>query len=391
MSISYDVVVVGGGLLGSVSAFLLASAGATVALIERDYLNEGASGRNAGSIHMQLEYRMIEHGRSSARRAAEAIPLHLDAVSRWERHSRDLGPALGLSLTGGFMVADSAAATRRLEEKVAIEREYGLPVELLDIDETLEKAPYLAPTIQAASFCPLEGKADARLAAVVFARAAKAAGASILTGHDVIDLEYASSGTWAVTTQSDARRRTHHSDQVVLAAGAWTRELGRLVGVDLPLTTVPLMMTVSARTAPFLPHLIQHAEKRLSLKQVPDGNVLIGGGWPAAMEISESGSPTGHRSGQIIPSMLHGNLRAALDTVPRLAHLNVTRTWVGATTVGPQQLPLLGPIPGLPGAFVASGGSAFTLAPSFAHVLVQLLAGHPVDLDISPYLPERWV
>jgi len=89
-----DVAVVGGGLLGSAAAYYLARAGARVVLLERAELNRGASGQNAGSLHFQLEYRMVEHGEALAEQFALSLPLVLEAQRVWGRLEGELGTAL---------------------------------------------------------------------------------------------------------------------------------------------------------------------------------------------------------------------------------------------------------------------------------------------------------
>ncbi|QCB92678.1 NAD(P)/FAD-dependent oxidoreductase [Cellulomonas shaoxiangyii] len=393
MSERCDVAVVGGGLLGCATAHLLAREGADVVLLERDQVNQHASGQNAGSLHFQLEYRMIEAGLDAARTAAEAMPLHLDASARWDALAAEIGPALGVARHGGLMLADDDATVRLLEAKAALERERGLDVHVLGTREVHDLAPYLSPAVLAAAYCPSEGRANARTAAPALARAAAAHGARIRTRTGVDSLRR-DGRTWTLGTStrtpSDVQPGALRADAVVLAAGVWTRTLGRMLGVELPVTVLGLMMSVTERTRAFLPHLVQHAGTRLSLKQTADGNVLVGGGWPAALVRDADGTPDRTGRGTVVPASLAGNARAAVRAVPRLAHLQTLRTWVGATTVGPDQLPLVGPVPGAPGAFVATGGSAFTLAPSFAQVLGDLVQGRPAAVDVSPYDPRRW-
>lgn len=369
-----DVLVVGGGLLGCTTAFTLAKEGADVVLLERDQINQHASGQNAGSLHFLLEYRMVEDGLDAARKAAEAMPLHLDASARWDALAAEVGPGLGLARDGGLMLADDAATAQLLEAKSEIERGHGLDVRVLDGDEAREIAPYLSDDVVAAAFCPTEGKANARTAVTGLRR----------DGADWVA---------SVRSQEQPSGTTEEirASAVVLAAGVWTRELGLMVGVDLPVTVLGLMMSVTERTGQFMPHLVQHAGTRLSLKQTTEGNVLVGGGWPARLVRDEFGAPRGDARPQLVPESLEGNARAAIDAVPRLATLRTVRTWVGATTVGPEQLPLVGPVPGAPGVFVATGGSAFTLGPSFARALADLTQGLRPAVDLSPYKPARWL
>ncbi len=393
MSERYDSIVVGGGLLGAALAWMLAREGARVALLERDQLNQHASGQNAGSLHFQLEYRMVEHGWESARTAAEAMPLHLEAAREWAALGDELGESLGVAQQGGFMLAETAEQVEVLRRKTALEQEWGLDVRLLDGDEARRLAPYLSDSVLAAAFCPLEGKADTRIAGPALARGALRLGAEVRTRTEVVDLVPAATG-WAVhaveRSEAGERMLRLEADTVMLAAGVWTTRLGQLLEVSLPTIPLALMMSVSAPTAPFVPHLVQHAGTKLSLKQTGNGTVLIGGGWPARLPLAADGTPDLESRPTLLQSSLVGNAAAAIGVVPRTASLPIVRSWVGTTTVTPDQLPLVGQVPGRPGVFVATGGSAFTLGPSFARSLIALADGRPPGIDLHPYDPARF-
>ncbi|UFU03174.1 FAD-binding oxidoreductase [Ruania suaedae] len=390
MSERHDVVVIGGGLLGCTLAWMLARDGVSVLLAERDQLNAHASGQNAGSLHFQLEYRMIADGLEAARTAAEAMPLHLAAAELWSHLSAELGEDLGVAQHGGLMLAENAEQARLLETKAEIERSWGLDVTLLDAAEVREMAPYLSEEVVAASFCPIEGKADTRIAAPAFARGAARHGAQIHSRTEVVGLAR-SGGRWSVELEeAHAGRRTVLADAVVLAAGVWTEGVGDLLQARLP--TIPMALTMTATTAQpaRIPHLVQHAGRRLSLKQATSGNVLIGGGWPARLLTDSRGRPDFTRRPELVGASVAGNLAAAVRAVPSLAGVSALRTWVGTTTVTPDQLPLVGPVPGSPGAYVATGGSAFTLGPSFARVIADLVQHRRPAHDLSPYDPARF-
>ncbi|MDI1463287.1 FAD-dependent oxidoreductase [Catellatospora sp. KI3] len=380
----YDAVVVGGGLLGCAVAWHLARAGTRVLVVEKDQLNRHASGQNAGSLHFQLEYRMVEHGDDAARLAARALPLHLDAMRAWAGLETDLGRPCGVAQRGGLMLAETPAQVAALDRKAALEREYGLDVEILEGERLRELAPYLADSVRAAALLPGEGKANPRLVTPAFAHAATAHGAEIRTGHRVTAL-HRDGGRWHLTG-ADGRLDT--ADTVVLAAGVWTTELAAMADVRLPAFPVGLTMSATARTAPLLPHLVQHVGRRLSMKQTGEGNILLGGGWPAKL-VTRHGRVDLDHNPELRYESLTGNADAA-RVVPAVMGLPVIRSWTGMTTLTPDQLPLLGPIPRRPGLYAATGGSAFTLGPTYARLLAATLLGGQPDLSLDDYSPARF-
>jgi sarcosine oxidase, subunit beta len=388
MGARYDAVVIGGGLLGCVTAWMIARDGGRVLLVERDQINQHASGRNAGSLHFQLEYRMIDRGIEAARQAAEAMPLHLEAARLWSALPALCGEAIEVKQTGGLMIAEDATQVELLEQKAEIERSWGLDNRVIDRAEVDRIAPYLSDKVIAAAYCPLEGKADARTAAPALARAALRLGAEIRTRRAVVGLSR-QGGRWQVQLQGeDAEAVT--AEAVVIAAGVWTTGVGQMMGAHLPTIPLALTMTVTMRIPKLIPHLVQHAGGKLSLKQALDGNILIGGGWPARLPLLPDGQPDLDTKPDLLQASLAGNAAMAIRVLPELAAVPVIRSWVGTTTITPDQLPLVGPVPGHPGAFVATGGSAFTLGPCFAQVLADLIAGRGASMDLTKFDAARY-
>lgn len=377
--------VIGGGLLGCAIAYYLAKAGVDVLLAEKNQINSQASGRNAGSLHFQLEYRMIEHGLESARKAAEALPLHLHAQRAWSGLAAELQDDLGVVQHGGLMVAETAGQVQRLEQKVALEQAAGLQIELLDRNALRTRAPYLSQSLLAAAFCPGEGKADPRRSALAYARAAARLGARIRSATGVRSLRR-DGQTWRIALDGGA---SCQADNVVLAAGVWSGRIAQMAGVTLPVSAVGLTMAATARAQPLIKHLIQHAGRRLSMKQTPEGNVLIGGGWPAALPQADGILDLERQPDLLLPSMA-GNLSAAASVVPAAGELPVLRVWTGATALVADQLPLIGAVPKAAGLFIATGGSAFTLGPTYAQILADEILGRARTFDTSPYDPKRF-
>lgn len=375
---SYDVAVVGGGLLGTATAYHLAARGARVVLLERDQLNAHASGQNAGSLHFQLEYRMVEHGDELAERFARHLPLVLEAQRAWAELAEELGSDVEVLQAGGVMCAETDEQLAVLERKHALERRWGLETELLDADEARRLAPYLAESVRAVAFCPAEGHANPRLVGPAYARAAQARGAELRVGAEVVALDRRA--RWRVGLTGG---ETLEAEAVVVAAGVWTGHVTALADVRLPMVPVALSMLVTEPTEPFVPHLVQHVGVRLSLKQAHDGNVLIGGGWASKLR------GLGERPALRLDA-LAGNAAAAAHVVPATRGLAVLRAWSGIAPVTADQLPLLGEVRRRPGLFVCAGGPGFTLGPVYARILSELVLDGASELALPDYSPYRF-
>jgi glycine/D-amino acid oxidase-like deaminating enzyme len=290
------------------------------------------------------------------------------------------------------MVAETAEETRILIEKSEIESKQGLKVELLENDEIHNLAPYLNNKVQSALLCPDEGHCNPRLLTPAFARRTQANGTQILTDTNVSGIRRAD-GKWKIDTAGRHQNDMYEpviADVVLNAAGAWAAEVGMMAGISLPLFPVGLIMNVTEKVPPILKHLIQHAGRKLSMKQVDDGNLLIGGGWLAELQ-QNNGQWLSHLPSMINTNTIKENLRVAADIVPFIKDLHLIRTWSGITTLAPDQLPLLGEIPRSPGLYVAAGGSAFTYGPTYARLMSELILNGSTSFPITPYAADRFL
>ncbi|MGH8210940.1 MAG: NAD(P)/FAD-dependent oxidoreductase, partial [Steroidobacteraceae bacterium] len=143
------------------------------------------------------------------------------------------------------------------------------------------------------------------------------------------------------------------------------------------------------RAQPLIGHLVQHVGRRLSIKQLEAGNILIGGGWPATLPRGRTLGPDPDT--QLRETSIIGNAAVALHTIPAIESLNVIRSWTGIASFSPDHLPVLGPITALPGIFIAAGGSSFTLGPTYARLISELICQGAASLPVDLYRPERFV
>lgn len=379
--------IIGGGLTGCASAYYLGKSGASVVLLEEGELNGGASGRNAGSLHFQLEHRHVAHEERLAKSLEHLVRLSRVAIDQWRGLEEELGEDLELVMHGGLMVAETDAEVAKLERKALVEARHGLETQLLDGAEVRRIAPYLSERVRAASLCRDEGHCNPRLLTPAFARKSVALGAVLHTRTRIRSL-HRDSGRWIVEASepNGAAAEPVIADAVLDAAGAWAGEIAAMANFHLPIFPVGLLMNVTERVGPCIHHLIQHVGRRISMKQTHDGNIMIGGGWSVRMRRDAAsrwvpGTPD--------LETVRGNMRIASELAPMIQDAHLIRTWSGIAGVTTDQLPIIGEIGGSR-FFVAGGGSGFTFGPTYARLISEQIVTGRADGSLEPYSPARF-
>ena len=170
---------------------------------------------------------------------------------------------------------------------------------------------------------------------------------------------------------------------MLIAAGAGSGRLAASLGLELPCTAELLQMCITEPAEPLMHHLIQHAEQAITIKQLDTGQVLIGGGWPAARERDDL-PPA------VLSHSLAGNLHLARRLVPDLGNLRLQRTWAGVNTLV-DLVSVLGPVETMPDLYFAIPGDAgFTLGPYCARLVVDAMLGRAPDYPLGAFSPTRF-
>jgi sarcosine oxidase subunit beta len=225
----YDVAVVGAGLIGCAAAYYLARAGRRVLVLDQSEINRGASGRNAGSLHFQIEPRMVDVLLSDPQKLAELIPVNLRAIEDWLRLGSELRCDLEIVMQGGLMIAETETEHALLLRKSVLENRAGLAAQIMDRTDLRRLAPYLSQHVRFASFCPQEGHANPRLIAPAFAAVARANGAVFRLNARVCNLQPATMG-WRIVSQTAGEVSDIKAEAVLIAAGAWSKEILKPLG-----------------------------------------------------------------------------------------------------------------------------------------------------------------
>lgn len=369
-----DLLIVGGGIVGLTASIAAAAAGARVTVIDAA-INAGSTA-NAGSLHVQMQSRFIRLYPEQAPNVEASLPLYLEAMKEWERLDAELGP-FELVRKGGLMLAESDGQMAFLEKKAARETQRGLSVELLDRKALDHLAPWLGSQIVGAELCNDEGKLNPLVANMKLRQHAIDLGVTFRLGR----VTEVSAGDAVTVLCAEGAR--YIADQVILAAAWGVGELTKGLGLFLPVSAEPLHMNITEAGAGQINHLIQHAERSITLKQFGSGQIVIGGGWTAQ-------SRGNTEVPGVMAASLLGNVALAARLVPAIGGLRVLRTWAGMNTTL-DGMSLLGAVPGAERVIVAIPGDAgYTLGPLCGKAAAGLALGLGPSIDHERFSPQRF-
>ncbi len=344
----YQVVVIGGGIVGCSVSYHLTLRGLTdVAVIERDQLTAGSTWHAAGGFHIF----------NSDLRISELQQYTIDLYPQVEEES---GQTVGLKMSGGLELAGTEERWRYLKSDLAWLRSMGHPeARLLTPDEAAALVPIINPAgLKGAVFDPEEGNLDPNGATLAYAGAARTRGAEVILSNRVLDLRRRPDGDWDVETEQG----TIAAEHVVNAGGLWARRVGHMVGVDHPLVPMPHHYLVTddipevAEFGSELMPAVTDLEGFTYLQREHDG-VLLGIYEQHPKHWSVEGAPWDFGM-TLFPEevdRITPELTLAFDRFPALQEVGIKRWVNGAFTFTPDGNPLVGPVSGIPNYWAACG------------------------------------
>ncbi len=340
-----QVAVIGGGVVGASVLYHLTEAGWTdVVLLERSELTSGSTWHAAGGMHT------LNSDPNVAKLQRYTIGLYrkLEEIS---------GHSCGIHLTGGVMLADTAERLDWLKTLRAKGRYLDMELEFVDLAEANERMPLFDPRhFVGALYDANEGHVDPAGVTHAYAKAARVGGAKIYRHTRVTALTRRADG-WQVDTEKGSLLAEH----VVNAGGLWAREVGRMVGIELPLLAMEHQYLVTddvpevAAREREIAHAIDFAGE-IYMRQEGKG-VVLGTYERDGVPWSERETPWdfGH---ELLPSDLDriaGSLEVAFEHFPALAEVGIKKVINGPFTFAPDGNPLVGPVANLPNFWVACG------------------------------------
>ncbi|HEV2439316.1 MAG TPA: FAD-dependent oxidoreductase [bacterium] len=362
-----DVLIVGGGVIGSSIAYHLALRGTRVVVLDQmpPATSPSASWASAGGVRQQ-------------RRDPREWALTRAAARRWPGLAGELGADIEFRQGGHLHVVETDDDLRTLEERVARERDAGLDVQLVSAAEARRLAPGITETVIAGAFSPGDGQANPVKTTRAFAAAAEARGVTYRTGmparlfreHDRVRGAVTGGGAFI-------------ADTVVVAAGAWSAGLVGQIGVHLAIVARGPQMILTDPAPPALAPTITGSGRALSLKQLPAGAYFIGGGWPSDVD-------AGRMTCAVRDDSVQGSWRVVTEVFAPLRTCRIRQAWCGLEAQSADGVPLIGPVPGVPGLYVAAGfsGHGFQLSPAVGAAVAASLHRAPA-IELRPLSPAR--
>lgn len=367
MSETCDALVLGGGGAGCSAALHLAKRGLRVILLERGLVGGQASGVNYGGVRQQ------------GRHAAE-LPIARRSREMWGRMREIAGTDAEFTVTTHLKLARNAAEEAELVAYLDIARDYGLSLRMVGSNSIHLEYPWLSKSVVAGSVSPEDGSANPRLLAPALAHAARAVGAVICENTRIVELSHAG-GTFQLRAEDG---REFHAPLLLNVAGFWGGAVAEAFGETVPIKPMSPNMMVTEPLPYFITPNIGVVGGNVYLRQIPRGNVIIGGG--------HGESDPSRPWSRALPEVSLQTQAHAVALVPELAGAHVIRSWSGIDGVTPDHLPVIGPSRTTPGLFHAFGfsGAGFQLGPAIGAIMTELMVDHATDVPLDPFRIDRF-
>jgi len=364
-----SVVVIGGGVMGLSTAYHLARAGvADVVLVEKSEFGSGSTCKAAGGVRAQF---------------SDAVNIELGARSlrTFERFGATFDQEIDLHQVGYLFLLEEPEHVEAFEKNIALQNELGVPSRLIEVAEAKTLSPLISTDgLLAAAYSPTDGHCTPESVVNGYAGAARRAGARLVRNCAVTAIDSAGGALTRVVTD----RGTIATDAVICTAGAWSRGLGAMVGVDLPVEPLRRQILTTEPMPGLDPHTPFTIDFSTSFYFHGEGQGLLLG-------MSDPHETAGFKL-TVSDEWLTGLGEAIERRAPDIAAVGLAAGWAGLYEMTPDHNALVGEAEGASRFLYATGfsGHGFLMGPAIGEVMRDLYLGRKPVVDVSSLTADRF-
>jgi len=370
MKKAYDIIIIGGGIIGCSLAFELAKRGrGDVLIIEKEYLTSGATGRCGAGVRQQWGTALnITLARDSMR--------IFENMEEYTGYDRDCGLR-----QGGYLIpAYTDSEWEQFQKNYTLQRSLDIPVQKLDPDGAKEIVPHLnTDGLIGAMFCGTDGFLDPFNTTFAYANGAKRMGVDITTYTEVTGLRTKGDKITGVeTTKGD-----FDAGIVINAAGGHAGQIMQMVNIDIPVLPERHPILVTEPVNHIQDPMVISFYHKFYCQQTPHGSFVMG--------IADPSEPVSFNIGANW-SFLELCTAKMTRILPLLRNIRIVRQWAGLYDMTPDRNQIIDEAKGMEGLYTVAGfsGHGFMVAPKTAIILAQHLCGEKEDIDISLFSTNRY-
>ncbi len=358
-----NIVIIGGGVIGAAIAYNLAEKGVQdIVVLEKNYIASGSTGSCGAGIRQQWGTKM----NCLLSRKSMEIFENMNEILNTRRD-------IELKQGGYLLLAYSKKELDQFKENIKLQHKFDIPSRLLTVKEAKEIVPQLNTTgVSGAAFCPTDGHANPFRVNQAYVEAAERKGVEFYTYTKAEDIVVKNGRIKKVVTD----KGDIETNRVVNAAGGFSKEVGKMAGIDIPTKSERHEILVTEQVNSILKPMVMSFSYNIYCQQTPDGSFVMGYGDP-----DEPASHNIRASWQFLEEMS----RKATYLLPFLKDIRVIRQWAGLYNVTPDAQPILDESDEVPGYFMAVGfsGHGFMIAPMTGILMAEMITGEKLSIDIE--------
>jgi sarcosine oxidase subunit beta len=382
--VSFDVIVVGGGLIGTSIAYYLKKSGAAVILVDAKDIASGTSGSCDRAIMLQ------------SKKPGPTLDLAIESAALYRELEEELESDLEYRKCGGMIIIETEEELEAMKHMVSHQQKAGMDVKLISGEEARERQPGLSENVLGSTWWEHDAEVNPLRVSFAMAAGARRLGAKLKLGSPVQDIITENNRVIGVETEKEKL----FADAVVVAAGVWTPSLFKSLGVEVPIIPRQGQILVSERlpsflqtgilSASYIANKLKQSEDRetadpygvgLAIGQTHSGSLLIGGSRRFVGYNTDTNPEIAQKIGE-----------TAVKAFPQLAKARIIRAFAGLRPYTPDAKPILGPLDGIDGLYIAAGheGDGVALAPITGKVMAGMVCGEEPGRDMEAFSMNRF-